>query len=132
MIQNSKNFYFRVAHFLIRYCSLLQFSCQKIPTVSSEVPAAHIPAGGISKTSQEFPSLNSSPSAPPEKELGCFEVQLYISFQLYFQRNTVLFFPPLLTGKVSEEKKLKKFYSQKKTEERDEKIISVIFAAGLS
>lgn len=46
LMQNSKNFYFRVAHFLIRYCSVLQFSWSKIPTISSEVPAAHIPAGG--------------------------------------------------------------------------------------
>lgn len=103
-MQNSKTFYFRVAHFLSRYCSVLQFSCRKIPTVSSEVPAAHIPAGGTSKTSQEFPNLNSGPSAPLEKELVCFEVQLYISFQLCFHKNTVLFFPLLLTGKVSEGK----------------------------
>lgn len=60
LMQNTKNFYFRVAYFLIRYCTVLQFSCRKIPPVSSEVPAAHIPAAGTSKTSQELPSLNSS------------------------------------------------------------------------
>lgn len=134
-MQNSKTFSFRVGHFLIRYCSVLQFSCRKISTVSSEVPAACIPAGGTSKTSLEFPSLNSSPLAPPEKELSCFEVQLYISFQLHFHRNIVLFsaflsFPPY--RKSQWWKKKRKISSQKKTEVREEKFTCVIFAAGWS
>lgn len=62
---------------------------KKTTTISSEVPAAVIPASGPSKTSQYLPSLNSGPSAPPEKEQGCSEVQLHTSFQLHFCRNAL-------------------------------------------
>lgn len=43
----------------------------------------------LQRQANTFQALNLGPSAPPEKELGYFEVQLYTSFQSHFCRNAL-------------------------------------------